>query len=222
MVSFQNQSIIFIIFRSPHHSRGTIDLKDPDSLDVHFPKQEGKGFYEPISSVTGCCKDFRVVFQAIRSWRNLTSEKQQGLKMQCASRSSQDQKKSIDNINYLSKEENKKLLISDALSHDQGCSSPLPHNSELFKLGLFTAPYSATIISAESDQKPVDSIMATHVSVVQGRGVVNAITTGTSLLPKLTSSQKKVPTANDSDISMVSGKLRCIGFLDQNRSHRTV
>lgn len=204
-------------------------MRDPNSLDVYFPKQEGKGFYEPISSVSGCCKDFRVVFQAIRSWRNLTSEKQQALKMQCASRSSQDQKKSIDNINFLSKEENKELLISDALSYDQGRSSPLPHNSELFKLGLFAAPYSASIISAESDQipidsimAPIDSIMATNVSVVQGRGIVNAITTATSLLPKLTSQHKKVPTTHDSDIAMVSGKFSCIRFLDQNRSHRTM
>lgn len=204
-----------MIFRSPHHSRGTIDLRDPKSLDVYFPKQEGKGFYEPISSVTGCCKDFRVVFQAIRSWRDLTSEKQHALKIKCESRRSQDEKMSIDNINYLSKEENKELLISDALSRDQGCPSPLPYNSELFTLGLFTAPSSASIISTGSH-------VATKASVVQGRGIANAITTETSLLPKLTSSQKNVPTANDSETSMVSRKFRSIGFLDQNRSHRTM
>jgi hypothetical protein len=110
---------------------------------MYFPKQKGGGSLVPSSSVTGCCKDFRVVFQAIRSWRKLSLSKQHELN--CEARSSNDQKNSRENNKYLSIEKNKGFLISTALAQDPKCPSPLPHNAELFQLGLFPAPKTSSI-----------------------------------------------------------------------------
>jgi hypothetical protein len=168
---------------------------------MYFPKQDGRGFNSPGFSVTGCCKDFRVVFQAIRSWRKLSSERQQELKSRYESKSSNVLKHCIENTKYLSMEENKAFLISTALAQDPGCPSPLPHNAEM--LDLSAAYQSSTTSNNESNPVTVDCSVLSKFSLVQGRGIANTIA-DVSMTSSITPSKKQTSMNNDSETSMVS------------------